>query len=136
MDPTRRAALQFTTYFCLRRLVFALVITQFSDAIVFQVLVADFAILAMLGFYLCVRPMKDTLNNAVQIFNEVAIILLLQFMFLLSEFTEDPVVRHDYGYIFLYYVLALIIINVLVLITSLVIQGRLAFRRYVYRKRM
>ena len=42
-----------------------------------QVMIADFAILALLAFYTANLPMKDGLNNLVQIFNEVAIILLL-----------------------------------------------------------
>ena len=38
---------------------------------------ADFAILALLSYYARVKPMKDELNNTVQIFNECAILLLL-----------------------------------------------------------
>lgn len=77
VDPTRPEALMFTTLFCFRRLHFSLLICILSDSIVLQIMAADFLILAMLAFYTSQRPMKDAMNNAVQIFNEVAIILLL-----------------------------------------------------------
>ena len=74
--------------------------------------------------------MKDAMNNAVQIFNEVAIILLLQFMFMFTDFNTNPVDRHSFGYLFLYYVAALITINVLFLVVSLAIEGRRALLRW------
>ena len=134
VDPTRKVALRFTFYFCLRRIVFAFVICMLTQSLVLQVMIADFAILALLSYYTRVKPMKDSLNNAVQIFNEVAIIVLLQFMFMLTDFTEDPVLRHDYGYYFLYYVATLIGINICFFVASMVILGRIAYRRWYARK--
>ena len=135
VDPTRKVALRFTFYFCLRRVVFAMVICFMTHSLVFQVMVADFAILALLSFYTRIKPMKDELNNTVQIFNEIAIIVLLQFMFMLTDFTEDPVERHDYGYYFLYYVATLIGINICILIASIVIEIRRACRRWIARRK-
>lgn len=65
VDPTRKVALPFTFFFCLRRLLFAIVICVLTQSIVLQVMVADFAILAILSYYICVKPMKDELNNSV-----------------------------------------------------------------------
>ena len=80
---------------------------------------ADFLITAMLAYFITFQPMKDYMNNAVQMFNEVAILLLLHFMFMFTDFNADPVDRHLYGYCFLYYVAALIAFNVLFLAVSL-----------------
>ena len=96
---------------------------------------ADFAILAMLVFYTANLPMKDFMNNAVQIGNEIAIILLLQFMFLLTDFTVDPVDRHQIGYYFLYYVGVLIALNLCVLILSIILAIRYACRKCYYSRR-
>ena len=135
VDPSRPVALRFTMYFCVRRLAFALLICILSDNLNGQVMIADFAILAMLIFYTANMPMKDLMNNLVQIGNEIAIILLLQFMFLLTDFTEDPVDRHRYGYYFLYYVAVLIGLNLVVLIISISLVIRLACRKCYYNKR-
>lgn len=65
VDPTRKVALRFTFYFCLRRLVFAMVICLVTNSLVVQVMIADFTILALLSFYSRIRPMKNELNNGV-----------------------------------------------------------------------
>jgi len=54
---------------------------------------------------------------------------------MLTDFTVDPVERHDYGYYFLYYVATLIVINVLILVTSIMIEGRRACKRYYAKQR-
>lgn len=79
--------------------------------------------------------MKDWLNNCVQISNEIAIILLLQLMFLLTDFTADPVDRHKLGYYFLYYVAVIILLNLLVLVYSIAMAVRHACRKCYYQKR-
>ena len=135
VDPTRKVALRFTFYFCLRRLVFAMVICLVTNSLVVQVMIADFTILALLSFYSRIRPMKNELNNGVQIFNEVAILILLQWMFMLTDFTVNPEIRHDYGYYFLYYVATLIGINLCVLFVSIYFDVRRACRRHYARKR-
>lgn len=56
-------------------------------------------------------------------------------MFMLTDFTEDPVQRHDYGYYFLYYVATLIGINLCVLFVSIYFDVRRACRRHYARKR-
>lgn len=63
-----------------------MVLVFVTQSLVMQVMIADFAILAMLVFYTSNRPMKDGLNNFVQIFNETAIILLLQTLFVFTDF--------------------------------------------------
>ena len=132
VDPTKSANLRFTAYFCARRFVFALIICILVDSLVLQILIADFAILSMLAFYSINLPMKDSLNNVVQIGNEVAILFLLQFMFLLTDYIADPVDRHELGYYFLYYVCALIILNLIVLFVSIGREVHYQIRKYYY----
>ena len=56
-------------------------------------------------------------------------------MFLLTDFTNSPVIRHEYGYYYLYYVAVLIVINLAVLIYAIVVQARWAFRKHYFTKR-
>lgn len=51
-------------------------------------------------------------------------------MFMFTDFNTNPVDRHSFGYLFLYYVAALITINVLFLVVSLAIEGRRALLRW------
>ena len=57
-------------------------------------------------------------------------------MFMFTDFNASPVDRHTYGYYFLYYVAALIAINVIVLVVSVGIECRWNYRRwYILRQR-
>ena len=49
-------------------------------------------------------------------------------MFLLTDFTVDPVQRHEYGYYFLYYVATLIVLNLFVFVATVSLAIRHACR--------
>lgn len=63
VDHGRRHSLRFTLYFCIRRLTFALAIILLKGCLVAQILVADFAVLSMIIFYVSNMPMSDRFNN-------------------------------------------------------------------------
>lgn len=58
----------------MRRLFFAYTIAQVFHTIVFQVYVVDYLSLAFLIYFVTVRPMKDSTNNFIQIFNEAVVL--------------------------------------------------------------
>lgn len=68
-------AVSYSFYFCLRRLLFAYIVTQVFHTIVFQVFLLDFLTTSLLVYYLQVRPMVDRVNNFIQIFNELVVLL-------------------------------------------------------------
>ena len=56
-------------------------------------------------------------------------------MFLLTDFTVDPVDRHQYGYYFLYYVAVLIGLNLIIFILTIILVIRHACRKCYYQGR-
>ena len=75
LDVYKKLAFSNISYFLLRRLLFAFVIVMCQSSIVLQVGMADFMSTALLGYYLSVRPMTDSLNNFIQIFNEIIVLV-------------------------------------------------------------
>ena len=77
LDVYKKAAYSNTSLFLLRRLLFAFTIVMCEASIVLQVGMADLLSTALLGFYLSVMPMTDGLNNFIQIFNEVIVLIAI-----------------------------------------------------------
>lgn len=68
-------AISYSFYFCLRRLIFALIVTHSFRTIVMQVFWIDFLTTALLVYYIQVLPMEDKINNFIQILNELVVLL-------------------------------------------------------------
>ena len=66
--------------------------------------------------------MVDGINNAIQIFNELVVLLCIQSMFLFTNYVPEAQTRYDMGRKLLYLVLANISLNLIVLILSLLIK--------------
>ena len=134
VDHFKRQALRFTLYFCVRRFAFALTIVFLEMSIVAQVMAADVAVLGMLAFFLGL-PMKNRINNFIQIFNEVIVCVCVVSLFIFTDFIPDPVERYDYGYKFLYLIAFSIGVNVLILIASIIFGIYQAIRKMILKRR-
>ena len=44
----------------------------------------------LLSYYISVKPMKDGINNFIQIFNEVAVLVFEVSLFLFTNYVPDP----------------------------------------------
>ena len=82
-------AFSFTLYFCVRRLAFAFVIGQVHWTIVYQTFVLDLVSTLMLCYFVSMQPMVDRINNAIQVFNEVVVLLCIQSMFLFTNYVPN-----------------------------------------------
>ena len=65
---------------------FSALIVFGSKSIVLQILVADVLSTLLLVFFIRVRPMVNWLNNAIQIFNELVVLVSVWLMFHFTEF--------------------------------------------------
>ena len=104
----------------MRRLLFALVIGNVMRTIVYQVLLVDYLSLMLLAYYLSILPMNDKINNFIQIFNEFVVLTAIQLLFLFTDYVQDPEMRYDLGYYYLYMVAGNVIINLIILITLII----------------
>ena len=80
--------------FILRRFCFAYVIGQVTSDIVTQVMCIDTMSMMLLCYYISVKPMKDGINNFIQIFNEVAVLVAEVSLFLFTNYVPDPLQRY------------------------------------------
>ena len=69
---------------------------------------------ALLAYYLLSMPMKDLLNNWIQIFNEIIILICTWSLFLFTNYVPDPVLRYEFGQYFLYFIGFNLAVNILV----------------------
>ena len=70
-------AFAFSVYFCLRRLAFAFVVGQVRRTIVFQIYLVDIASTLMLSYFIVILPMNGRINNMIQIFNELVVLICI-----------------------------------------------------------
>ena len=129
-------AFAFSLFFCMRRLVFAFVITRVLDTIVYQIMLLDIGSTLMLAYFVCVLPMEDKLNNMIQIFNELAVLICIWSMFLFTNYVGDPEVRYQMGQKVLYFVALNMIINLVVLLLVLMRKIYKAIYRWQVRRKL
>ena len=118
----------------MRRLVFAYVITNVGFNMVTQVLILDFTCTAVLGYYLTVFPMKNGINNGIHIFNEIVVILCVQYLFLFTNYVPDPVLKYDLAVYFIGIIALNLGLNVLLLIFN-ILYGLVKLIKSWYRQR-
>ena len=116
MDYYKPSATKNTLLFLGRRFLFAFLVVVFLDfSIVFQVMLADILSTSLLGYYFCVLPMRDRLNNTIQILNELFVLISIWLMFMFTHYIEDPEQRYSYAWGWLYLMAIDIGFNVIVM---------------------
>ena len=114
---------------------FSALIVFSTHSIVLQVFLADIFSTLLLAFYTRVRPMVNSLNNAIQIINEFVVLVSVWLMFHFTEFVTQPETRYDLAFYFLYFVAVDIALNVSILIFTIMRKIYMAVRRkYMQRK--
>ena len=129
-----KKAVYFTFYFLLRRIFFAATIALFNFSIVFQVLITDTLSTLLLAFYISVRPFQGTLNNLIEIVNEVALLESIQLMFIFTDWTENPEQRYAFGYYLMYFIGSVLGLNLLAAVFTLIAEVILSGRRWWARR--
>ena len=100
----------------------------------YQIFVFDLVSTLLLCYFLTVRPMKDRINNLIQIFNEAVVLMCIQSMFLFTNYVGQAQTRYDMGQKVLYLLAGNILINLVVLVAEL-LKGVYKALRIWYLKR-
>ena len=74
--------------------------------------------------------MVDGLNNFIQFFNEVFILMCAWSLFLFTDYVPDPKLRHSYGENFLYIVALNFAGNMVFLFTTLIMGIRKGIKNW------
>ena len=127
-------AFAFSVYFCLRRLAIAFVIGQVRRTIVFQIYLLDIASTLMLSYFIVILPMNGRINNMIQIFNELVVLICIQCLFLFTNYVPDPSLRYNMGNKVLYLVAYNVLVNLMVLILTLLQKIYRGIRNWYVRR--
>lgn len=134
LDYFKKRALPHTSWFLMRRLLFAAVIVFCQFSIVLQVFLADILSTLLLIFFITVKPMYDRTNNVIQIVNESVVLVSVWLMFHFTEFVTDPEDRYDLAFYFLYFVAVDVALNVALLVFTLLKKIFLSIKRCCLRR--
>ena len=122
VELSRFEGLAFSFYFLVRRLTFAYTIVYLNRSIVIQVLAIDALSTGLLAYFFMGRPMVDKLNNFIQVFNEMFILICAWSLFLFTDYVPDPKLRHSFGESYLYIIAFNFATNLMFLLTTLLIS--------------
>jgi hypothetical protein len=107
-----------------------------KDSLVFQIMVTDMTVLAMLCFYVANKPMVDKPNNFIQIFNECVISLCIVSMVVFTNFVPNPVDRYNYGYKLIYFIGASVLVNMSILAINIVKIVYKVIKKCLFKKKL
>ena len=99
LNPENLHATFYTVYFVLRRLIFAFSIVYGGSLIGIQLMAQVLMSLLQLCYLLHVRPFSDSQDNAIEVFNESSILLILTCLLPFALGTESVVVVYNFGYL-------------------------------------
>jgi len=108
-------ALLFTPMFLVRRLIFAAIAILVQNNGPLQVFVNAYASLVLIFFYVKVWPMTDTINNVIQLLNEVFFLVCIYLQLAFTDYTVDPEKKHDIGSAYLGFLGINVSVNVLLI---------------------
>jgi hypothetical protein len=108
LNPGNLHATFYTVYFVLRRLLYALSIVYGGSLVGIQLLAQVLMSLLQLCYLVSVRPFTEPQDNALEIFNEGSILLILTCSLPFATGAESVVAVFNFGYL----VIGLILFNI------------------------
>lgn len=85
----------------------------------------------MLIYITSVKPFVERLNNQVEIFNEVCILLITNSLYLFTQYVPDPHVQYNCGWVVVILTLANIAVNMIVIIFKGVHEAYIKITRMI-----
>ena len=95
----------------------------------------DFLSMFLLSYYFSVLPMVDSINNFIQIFNEILVMLVIVTLFLFTDYVEDPETRYRFGGHLNVLLAANVGINLIVLVATIIIQIKKSIKRALLKRK-
>ena len=97
-----KEALKYTFYFCVRRMVTALIIASFQGSTVLQVFLLVQVSLIMTLWAIKTKPMIDTASNIVFITNELVVLICSYLILLFTDFVVSFEERYKLGFVYIW----------------------------------
>jgi len=131
VNPGNLHAAFYTVYFVLRRLLYALSIVYGGSLVGIQLMAQVLMSLLQLCYLVRVRPFTDPQNNALEIFNEGCILLILTCLLPFATGTENVLAAYNFGYLVIGLFLFNIGVNIMLFLrTNLLIINQKLLRPF------
>lgn len=97
----RKISVLFPFFFVVRRLIFVGISIGLAPWPYFQLMGAFFLTTGMIIYLLWFWPFADNFFTRIEVMNEITSILMLYVMLVFSDWVPEPLVRYDFGWIFI-----------------------------------
>src|SRR5690606_8497888 len=95
-----------------------------------------FCCLLMLLFFIIIKPFNQRILNAIEIFNEVTLLLCSYCLFCFTEFVPDVQTRYKFGWGFIGIITINIVVSMIILLYNFFSTIFISIRRFIIWKRM
>jgi hypothetical protein len=124
-----------TFIFCMRRIVICVMVTNMGANIFCQISFFIYLSLTQLCYITIVKPYRHPKQNTVELLNETFIWLTSYFNFIWPSYSSDPLVHYISGWVYIYLVLAAVIINFALIGYNLIFQLRIRYNYYTKQRK-
>jgi hypothetical protein len=80
--------------------------------------------------------MVGLVNNVVEIVNETIVLVCFWLQFLFTDYVEDPVIRHEFGYGVLYFIAVGVSVNFSAFLYLMISRAVIGVRQYCTKRRL
>ena len=133
INLSRKSAFLFTFFFLGRRLIFVVSIFYLGAWPIFQIFFLFFQSYAMLVYLMAVRPFHSKLMNALEVVNEVSVLIAIYHLLCFTEFVPDPNLHDSIGFSLLAVTGIAFVINVMALIYTGILEIKKVVKRLLYK---
>jgi hypothetical protein len=122
----------FTTFFCIRRLLIAVITVNSNWLLISNIYISIFGSLAMIKLLFDYSPFQDRVIDRFEKINEIFYLLNCYFLFLFTDFVGDPLTRYNFGYLFIALMSLVMCINITMVTIDLLKQVRHKWNKRKY----
>lgn len=94
LNPIRRMTISANFINLLRRVIFVIVVIFLVEHVAIQILFFNILSLCMCSFLIYYHPFIDPVINKQEVFNEMTVLLIADFVFIFTDYVPDSDIRY------------------------------------------
>ena len=118
----------FHSVFCIRRMIFAMLITLLNPYPAFQIMIVLHLSCMTMSYVAFNQPFKVNLLNSLELINEIITLIMTYHLIVFSDFVRDREVQYKVGYSVCAFTAFSITINLIFLVSTVTIAIHLKFK--------
>ena len=116
MDPEKKVAIFYTTYFCFRRLMVAFLTIYINSDVSIIFAIYEFVIMATISFHNIYKPMERKSIKEAEIMHEMLLMFITYYMLLFTGMVGDVALRFELGKYFVFFFISALVVSLLFII--------------------